>query len=109
MPDQPGDGAARGLTALCDKPDGIPKIVRDDHEGPSIGASAAGMKRAAVDGWEAHKQRMAARHSMESDEEANFEATPPQVSTALFGLTTTLEEANLKATPPKCRQHCLAR
>ena len=70
-----------------------------DHEGPSAGASAAGMKRAAADGWEAHEQRMAERHGMESDEEANFAAKPPQVSTALFWSTTTLEEANLEANP----------
>ena len=84
MPDQPGNGAARGLGALRDEPDGNPKIVHDDHEGPSVGASASGMKRAASGGWEAHEQRMVMRHGMESDEEANF-----------------------KANPPKCQLHCL--
>ena len=100
MPDhQPGNGATRGLTALRDKPDGNPKIARVDHEGPSVRALAAGMKRAATDRWEALKQRMAARHGMESDEEANLEAKPPQVLTALFGLTTALGRANFKANP----------
>jgi hypothetical protein len=42
---------------------------------------------------------MAARHGMESDEEANFEANPPQVSTALFGPMTALGHANFKANP----------
>jgi hypothetical protein len=42
---------------------------------------------------------MAARHGMESDEEANFEAKPPQVSTALFGPMTALGHANFKANP----------
>ena len=42
---------------------------------------------------------MAARHGMESDEEANFEAKPPQVSTALFGPTSALGHANFKANP----------
>ena len=101
MPDQPGNGAARGLAALHGEPYGNPKIVRDKHEGPSVGALAAGMKRAAAGGWEAHEQMMAARHGMESDEEANCKVNPPQVLTALFGLTTTLEEANLEATPPQ--------
>jgi len=87
MPNQPGNRAARGLTTLHNKPDGNPKIVRDDHEGPSVGASATGMKRKAAEGWEAHEQRMAASHGMESDEEANFKANPPQVLTALFGST----------------------
>ena len=42
----------RGLAA--------PKIIQDDHEGPSVGASAAELKRAAADKWEANEQRMAA-------------------------------------------------
>ena len=40
-------------------------------------------------------------HGMESDEEANFKATPPpQVLMAVCGSTMMLEEANLKTKPP---------
>jgi hypothetical protein len=101
MPHQHGNGAARGLATLRNEPYDNPKIVRDDHKRPSVGASAAGMKRAAVDGWEAHEQRMAARHGMESDEEANFEANPPQVLMALFGPMKALGQANFEANPPQ--------
>jgi hypothetical protein len=44
---------------------------------------------------------MAERHGWESDEEANFAAKPPQVSTALFGLTKALGQAYFKANPPQ--------
>ena len=101
MPHQHGNGAARGLATLRNEPYDNPKIVRDDHKGPSVGASAAGMKRAAVDGWEAHEQKMAARHGMESDEEGNFEANPRQVLTALFGPMKALGQANFEANPPQ--------
>ena len=95
---------ARGLTPCRDEPYGNPKIGRDDHVGPSVGASAAGMKRAQRTSgrptsrgwWRATAGRMARRPTSRP--------TPPQVLTAVCGSTTTLEEANLKANPPpKCQ------
>ena len=54
------------------------------------------------DEWEAHKQRMAMRHGIENAREANLEANPSsQVLTALFGPTKAIEQANFGATPPQ--------
>jgi len=50
--------------------------------------------------------RVVQDYGMESDEEANSKATPPQVSTVVCGSTTTLKEANLEA-KTKCRRGCL--
>ncbi len=115
---------ARGLAARRNEPYGNPKIGRDDHKGPSIGASAAGMKHVAADEWEAHKQRMAVCHGRENDEEANVEANPTpsvdggvcnndtrggqsrgqppsQMSTVLFGPMKAIGQANFEANPPQ--------
>ncbi len=61
------------------------------------------MKRAAADKWEAHKQRMVARHGRENDKEANIEANPtPSVNGGVW------VDDNARG-GPKCRRRCLAR
>ena len=70
-----------------------------DESSRRAGGAANFRPSSAEDEWEAYKQRVAVRHGMENEGEANIEATPPQVSTALVGSTTTLKEANLEATP----------
>ena len=68
----------------------------------NAGGAANFRSSSAEDEWEAYKQRMVVCHGIENDGEANLEANPPsQVSTALFGPTKASGQANFKATPPQ--------
>ena len=103
------DVAVRARAALAWEPRGHPpsNVVRPE-EPYDVAARALSALR---DDEPYRNPRFVQDHRMESDEEANSKANPPpQVSTAVFGLTTTLEEANLEANPPPmCRRRCLIR
>ena len=110
-PDQPYDVAARALADLRDnKPYRNPRLVRD-HKDLSVARSTGGRRRVGAREAEDPSRTKVkttgglfagtlSDNGMESDEEANSEANPPQVSTALFGSTTTPKEARPISRPP---------
>jgi len=102
------DVAVRARAALAWEPRGHPpsNVVR-----PKQPYNVAARALSALRDDEPYRNpRVVQDYGMESDEEANSKATPPQVSTVVCGSTTTLEEANLEANPPpKCRRGCLTR
>ncbi len=92
------DVAVQARAALAWEPRGHPpsNAVRPDQPYDVAARALAALR----DNDPYRNPRLVQDHGMESDKEANSKANPPQVSTALFGSTTTLEEANLEANPP---------